>query len=164
MIEPSVDQLVRACALRANSWLFDDQIAHECGVDGNTLRAALRRGMQPGADRVYAGFARDYIAASNEVESHALTMIQQGGKDWQRAAWWLERWAPRRWGTKVPEAGPKEKVDIGDLISEIAERQRTLAELIAEPPPELEAALKANREKVIGLLGLGSAAVPENGD
>ena len=95
-IEPTEEQLARACYLRGESWLFDDQIAHEVGIDGNTLRAALKRGMQHNADAVYAEFARNYIVASNQVESHALLLIQQGGKDWQRAAWWLERWAPRR--------------------------------------------------------------------
>lgn len=150
--EPTPMQLHHACELRASSWLFDDQIAHEVGIDGNTLRACLRRGMQPGATEVYAGFAEDYIKASNAAEERALTMVQAGGKDWQRAAWWLERWAPRRWGAKVPEAGPKEKVDVADLIEEIAERQRTLAELLAAPPDELVAAMRANKETVLALV------------
>lgn len=150
--EPTEEQLARACYLRGESWLFDDQIAHEVGCDGNTLRAALRRGMQDGASRLYAEFSRSYIAASNQVESHALLLIQQGGKDWQRAAWWLERWAPKRWGNKVPDAGPREKVDISELIDEIAERQRTLSELLAQAPPELEAAIIANRGTVLKLL------------
>jgi hypothetical protein len=61
----------------------------------------------------------------------------------------------------VPVGGPREKVDIGELIDEIAARQRTLSELMASPPPELLEAMKANREALLPLLCAESTVTPK---
>lgn len=150
--EPTRDQLDRALELRRSTWLFDDQIAHEVGLDGATLRATISRGMRDDPSTMCAQFAANYIQASNDVEAGALSRIQTGIKGWEASAWLLERWAPKRWGKLVPVGGPREKVDIGELIDEIAARQRTLGELMAAPPPELLEAMRAHREALMPLL------------
>lgn len=147
--EPSRGQLDAALELRRTTWLFDDQIAHEVGLDGATLRAAISRGMRDDPSTMYAQFAQNYIQSSNDLEAQALARVQSGIKGWEASAWLLERWAPRRWGKHVPASGPREKVEVGDLIDEIAARQRTLRELMAAPPPELAEAIRANRETVL---------------
>jgi hypothetical protein len=154
--EPTRQQLDAALELRRTTWLFDDQIAHEVGLDGATLRAAISRGMRDDPSTMYAQFAGHYIQASNDLEAQALVRVQSGIKGWEASAWLLERWAPRRWGKSVPVGGPKEKLDVGELIDEIAARQRTLSELMAAPPPELAEAMRANRGAVLALLSADS--------
>ncbi len=150
--EPSRQQLDAALELRRTSWLFDDQIAHEVGLDGATLRVAISRGMRDDPSTMFAQFAANYIQASNDLEAQALCRVQSGIKGWEASAWLLERWAPRRWGKLVPASGPREKVEVGDLIDEIAARQRTLRELMAAPTPELAEAMLASRETILALL------------
>lgn len=158
--EPTRQQLDAALELRRTTWLFDDQIAHECGLDGATLRAAISRGMRDGPETMCAQFAQGYIQASNDLEAQALIRVQSGIKGWEASAWLLERWAPRRWGKLVPVGGPREKVDVSDLIDEIAARQRTLNELMAAPPPELLEAMRAHREALMPLLCADSGVTP----
>lgn len=159
--EPSRQQLEAALELRRGTWLFDDQIAHEVGLDGATLRAAIGRGMRDDPSTMCAQFAQMYIQASNDLEAQALVRVQSGIKGWEASAWLLERWAPRRWGKLVPTTGPREKVEIGDIIDEIAARQRTLNELMAAPPPELVEAIRANREALMPLLCAESTITPK---
>ncbi len=163
MSEPTRQQLGAALELRRTTWLLDDQIAHEVGLDGATLRAALTRGMRDDPSTMCAQFAAQYIQASNDLEASALARVQTGIKGWESSAWLLERWAPRRWGKHVPEAGPREKIDVGVLIDEIAARQRTLNELMAAPPPELVEALRANKEQLLPLLSAESEVTPTGG-
>ncbi len=159
--EPTQQQLDAALELRRETWLFDDQIAHEVGLDGATLRAVISRGMRDEPHTMCAQFAAQYIQASNDLEGQALARVQSGIKGWEASAWLLERWAPRRWGKLVPSGGPREKVDIGDLIDEIAARQRTLSELMAAPPPELLDAMRANAAHLLPLLGSESGVTPK---
>jgi hypothetical protein len=56
----------------------------------------------------------------------------------------------------VPASGPREKVEVGDLIDEIAARQRTLRELFAAPTPEMAEAMVASRETILALLTEGA--------
>jgi hypothetical protein len=158
--EPTRGQLDAALELRRTTWLFDDQIAHEVGLDGATLRAVISRGMRDDPDTMCAQFAANYIQASNDVEAGALSRVQTGIKGWESSAWLLERWAPRRWGKLVPVGGPREKVDIGELIDEIAARQRTLDELMGAPPPELIEAMRANKDALMMLLCAESEVTP----
>lgn len=150
--EPTRQQLDAALEIRRSTWLFDDQIAHEVGLDGATLRAAITRGMRDDPSSMFAQFAEHYIRASNDLEAQALVRVQSGIKGWEASAWLLERWAPRRWGKNVPVGGPREKVEIGDLIDEIAARQRTLDELMAAPTTELLDAMRRNRDALLPLL------------
>lgn len=158
--EPTQRQLDTALELRRNTWLFDDQIAHECGLDGATLRAVISKGMRDDPSTMAAQFAANYIQASNDLEIRALERVQSGIKGWEASAWLLERWAPRRWGKLVPVGGPREKVDIGELIDEIAARQRTLRELMAAPPPEMLDAMRAAKETLLPLLCADSGITP----
>lgn len=161
MPEPTRQQLDAALELRRSTWLLDDQIAHECGLDGATLRAVISRGMRDEPETMCAQFAAAYIQASNDLEAQGLARVQSGIKGWEASAWLLERWAPRRWGKLVPVGGPREKVDVSDIIDEIAARQRTLNELMAAPPPELVEAIRANRDALMPLLCAEANITPE---
>jgi len=160
MSEPTREQLDAALEARRNTWLFDDQIAHEVGLDGATLRGVITRGMREDPSTMCAQFAAHYIQASNDLEAQALARVQSGIKGWEASAWLLERWAPKRWGKLVPVGGPREKVDVSELIDEIAARQRTLNELMAAPPPELAEAIRANRAALLPLLCAESDSTP----
>lgn len=143
--------------LRRSSFLFDEQVGQKCGVERNTLKRWLGMGVTEGAQEPYLSFARDYSEASIEVENKALNAILEAkqGKDnddWRAIAWWLERWKPTRWGKCVPEAGPREDIDIQHLVQDAVHRTQTLAELFEQPPPELEKAMRQNREAILAVL------------
>lgn len=147
---------------RADSYLFDEQIALKNGVERDTLKRWLSLGVAENASEPFASFAKDYSEASIECEEKALEEIRdarqgKGERDWRATAWWLERWRPLRWGARVPDAGPRESIDVQVLVEQNEARQRTLLELLDDPPPELEAALLAKRERILALL----SATPE---
>lgn len=143
---------------RRTSRLFDAQVALRCGVEARTLRRWLQMGVSEDAQEPFLSFARDYSDASVAVEDEALEDVKagetgkMGGPHWQSAAWFLERWKPRRWGKCVPEAGPVEDIDMQVLADEAEKRATTLAELFDDPPLELEKAMRQNREKILALL------------
>lgn len=144
-------------SVRSTSKLFDTQVAQRCGISAGTLRWWLTKGLREEAEEPYVSFAKDYSdAAINqedaEVDNLLLGRDAKNGGDWKASAWWLERRHPKRWGNRVPEAGPSEDVQIQDILLEAAERKRTLAELLDDPPPELLAALKESRAKLEALL------------
>lgn len=147
----------RLVALRRSSRLFDAQVAQRCGISGGTLRYWLAKGVSERAPELYARFAQQYTDAAVEVEDESLDKVLAGesgkhGNDWKAHAWFLSRWRPQRWGERVPERGPAEAIDIEALVLESQERKRSLAELFADPPDELLAALRENREAVEAVL------------
>lgn len=148
---------------RRTTWLFDTQVALRCGVEAKTLKRWLTMGLSVGAQEPFLSFTREYAEASIYVEAQCLEAIKEGkeGKDggsWKAAAWFLERWKPTRWGNRVPEAGPREDIDIQQLVEDSEHRVETLTELLSDPPAELEKAMRANREAILALLALD---VPE---
>ena len=115
---------------RRSSRLFDEQIAIRCGLEGKTLRRWLTMGVTEGAQEPYLSFTREYAEAGIQVEDQALEEIREGregnqGGSWKATAWWLERWKPTRWGARVPEAGPRECVDIQQLVEDAGRRALT---------------------------------------
>jgi hypothetical protein len=146
-------------ATRAESYLFDEQVALKNGVERETLKRWLAMGVAENAREPYVSFARDYSQASIECEETALEEIRdarqgKGERDWKATAWWLERWRPLRWGSKVPAGGPRESIDVQLLVEQNEQRKTTIAELFDEPPPELEAAMLEKRDKILALLGV----------
>lgn len=144
---------------RTESYLFDEQVALKNGVERETLKRWLALGVAEHAQEPYLSFAKDYSEASIACEEKALEEIRdarqgKGERDWKATAWWLERWRPMRWGSKVPDAGPRESIDLQQLVEQNEERKTTLAELFDEPPPELEAAMHAKRDRILALLGV----------
>jgi hypothetical protein len=51
--------------------------------------------------QVYAGFYGACARASAVVEASALEVVRSGRPDWRRAAWFLERRFPERWGKRA---------------------------------------------------------------
>lgn len=144
---------------RRTTRLFDTQVALRCGVEAKTLKRWLAMGVSEWAQEPYLSFAREYSDASIEVEEQALDDIARGdtgkmGGDWKATAWWLERWKPTRWGKNVPESGPREDIDVQQLVEDTERRTQTLTELLSDPPPELEKAMRQNRDAILALLQL----------
>lgn len=146
--------------------LFFTQVCIRCGVDAKTVKRWLTMGVQEGAQEPYLSFAREFAEAEIQAEDDALEVIARGqdakgGCDWKAVAWWLERWKPTRWGARVPEAGPREDVDMQQLIEDSERRSETLVELLADPPPELEKAMRQNREAILAMLAQDTPELPE---
>jgi hypothetical protein len=151
---------------RRTTRLFDTQVAIKCGVEAKTLKRWLTMGLSEEAVEPFASFTREYADAAIEVEDQALEEIREGkdakaGGDWKATAWWLERWKPTRWGARVPESGPREDIDIQQLVEDAERRRETLLELFADPPPELEKAMRQNRDAILALLGADAPELPE---
>jgi hypothetical protein len=162
-LTPELHEALVEC--RRSTRLFDAQVGQKCGVEAKTLRRWLTMGVTEGAQEPYLSFTREYSDASIQVEEDAIQDIVRGdtgkmGGDWRATAWWLERWKPTRWGRHVPEAGPREDIDVQQLVQEAEHRVATLGELFAEPPPELEKAMRQNRESILALLQQ-TAGLPE---
>jgi hypothetical protein len=152
--------------LRRTTRLFDTQIALKCGVADATLRTWVAMGVREGAQEPYLTFSQEYSDASIDVENEALEVVREGksgkeGGDWKAAAWFLERFRCCRWGNsdRVPQGGPKEALDVQQIIEAGEERKRTLTELFDEPPPELVAAMVASKDRILALLS--ESAGPE---
>lgn len=144
-------------AMRSSSKLFDTQVAQRCGIAASTLKWWLTKGLLENAEEPYASFAKAYSDAAIAQEDAVLDELLEGkdsrtGGDWKAQAWWLERRHPKRWGNRVPEAGPTEDIQIQDILLEAAQRKLSLAELLDDPPPELVAALKESRAKLEAIL------------
>jgi hypothetical protein len=157
-----MDKLVK---LRKRSLLFDAQIGLRCGLHPDTIRHWLKLGLQKDAHEPYKTFAQRYSDAKLHVEEQQLKRGAERGKDGAGNRWWLEKSIPKRYGVAVPASGPPQAIEIEDLLKEIAEQPRTLDELLADPPLELQEAMVRNAAAIRSFL---DAAVPllapENGN
>lgn len=139
--------------LRRTTRLFDTQIALKCGIADSTLRGWVSMGLAEDAKEPFLSFAKEYSDASIDVEDRALKNIEEHHEEWKADAWFLERFRPMRYALeRVPQGGPREALDVQQLIEAGAERKRTLVELLSEPPPELVSALVACKAQVLALL------------
>lgn len=176
---PQQDALTVALAKRiltvaAGSRLFDSQIAMRCNVHPDTLRLWLVKGMLENAEEPHKSFAREYSRIQIEHEDYAASAVADAAQppeigpeglamrgDWKAAAWFLERRYPKRWNpVHQPQMGPAEAIDIEQLLRAAAQKGDSLKELFANPPPELEEALRANAETIRAFL----AMLPEGKD
>jgi len=166
MLTPDLQE--KLIHLRSTKHLFDSEIAFRCGVSDRTLYRWISLGLDEDAKQPYKDFAQQYINAVIDQEDEVLEMVLKGhngknGSDWRAGSWWLERRHPTRWGNKFPDGAPG--FDVRELLEANEQRHQTLNELLAEPPPELEAALIDNREAILAILGVqGPAALPEPSD
>lgn len=108
------------------------------GVDVATVRRWIQRGAQarqreegPLPDDVpFADFCAAVKKGRALAVSRAQAVIQKRGKNWQAAAWWLERSAPY-WR--------KESLGFEGQIPKAQEERRTIEWVLGkppEPPPE----------------------------
>lgn len=140
MLSPKLaDTLVQ---LRTKSLLFDAQIALKAGVHPETLRNWLSWGLRQNAKEPYKKFAKRYARAKTKVEEAQLKKGAEGGKEGAGNRWWLEKAFPKRYGLSVPASGPPQAIEIEDLLREGDEQNENLVELMRNPPPELQAAMK----------------------
>lgn len=154
--------------MRRTTRLMDTQVAVRCGISRQMLDRFMTLGLLPEAQEPYLSFAQEYSDAGVEVENEALEAVKKGdtgkmGGDWRADAWFLERFRPTRWGSKIPEGGAREALDTQTLVDEMVNKLTSLEELLSEPPPELEAAMLAPgvREKLLALLGGEPSNSPE---
>lgn len=100
------------------------------------------------------------ISAADEVETLEETQERRG--DWRAAAFLLERRFPKRWGHDAAETSQRDSLDVAALLEEAESRGQDLDDLLASPPPELEAAILRNKDALLALLG-GAPALPTAG-
>jgi hypothetical protein len=153
-VELTLELAEALVAERRKSRLFDEQVGLRYGVEFGTLERWMMLGFAEDAQEPYRTFARAYSDASIELEAEVLEGIGDartggGNPDWKADAWWLERWRPGRWGKSVPAAGPREAINVQELLEHREQRTRTIAELFDEPPDELRAAMLEKREEII---------------
>lgn len=165
LTKPLMDKIL---GVAAACRIFDAQIAIRCGVDLDTLKLWLTKGLLVDAIEPYRTFAKEYSRIQIEHESAAAEEVYQAGLpppmdepqrgDWKASAWFLERRYPKRWNpARQPASGPSEAIDIETLLRESAQKGDSLKELFANPPPELEEAMRENAAAILALL----AALPE---
>jgi hypothetical protein len=166
--------LHRAIVDGVKSGLFDAQNALRRGIDITTLKSWVDRGLDEEAEEPFASFARDYLAASIEIEERTIAVILQAAEpwwgekesdeesdegsthkhekalhrgDWRAAAFFLERRWPLRWGvTRQPEGGPKEMLKLPDGVMN---RRKRVDEMTLAPPPELIRAFRRSGYDII---------------
>lgn len=150
--------------------LFDAQNALRHGIDITTLKSWVDRGLDEEAEEPFASFARDYLAASIEIEERTIAVILAAAEpwwsekesdedrthkhekalhrgDWRAAAFFLERRWPLRWGvTRQPEGGPKEMLKLPDGI---LNRKKRVDEMTLAPPPELIRAFRRSGYDIV---------------
>jgi hypothetical protein len=165
LTKPLMDKIL---ATAASCRLFDSQIAIRSKVDPGTLKLWLKKGLVPDAVEPYRTFAKEYSRIQIEHEGAAAEEVYQAGMqrdpdepprgDWKASAWFLERRWPKRWNpARQPLNGPSEGIDIEQLIRDMTQREESLKELFANPPPELEEAMRENADVIRALI----AALPE---
>ena len=118
---------------------FDDIAAKkfiESVRAGNTASAATRAagitttvlgqwvGAAKGNVEPFAGFVSRYRKAEADAEGEAVAAVRDAAaKNWQAAAWWLERRRPRAWAKR--EAPEKEApVNVSSMTPEQAEKRK----------------------------------------
>lgn len=132
---------------------FDAQNAIANGIHPDTLRNWLRWGLLPNAREPYKSFAEKYSKAQIQEESEILEIITvAAAKEWRAGAWFLEKKYPRRYGHLVPAAGPSQAIDVEALLKEATEQPANLIELLRNPPPELQLAMKAAAAEIRAFL------------
>ena len=92
------------------------------------------------------------ISAADETET--LDEIQEKRGDWKAAAFLLERRFPKRWGQQAAESAERDSLDVQRLLDEADSRGQDLDDLVSNPPPELEAAILRNKDRLLALLGV----------
>lgn len=93
---------------------YIETAAQACGITSGTLHDWLRRGGKndPADGGIYPNFSRAVEKAIGEAEARdVLTIGKAAEKQWQAAAWRLERKNFKKWGRKdyVEHAGDPDK-------------------------------------------------------
>lgn len=129
-------RVVRAAV--ANPNLTD--IADACEIHVLTLHAWIRRGMLPNADPLYAGFAAAVRKSRAQVRGKMFSiLVREAENDPKWAAYVLERMTEegeQTWQSTVPGPG---------------DQAVNLQHIMANPPPEVLAAIEAAGMKLVPL-------------
>ena len=138
--------------------LFDAQVADLNGVGRKTLFDWLSKGPAEGAEEPYKSFATRYVTRCAEIEQQAVILIKAAGEplelpsgedapkvdrgDWRATAWWLERWRPLRWGTRVRDPGVRDTWQSLNSVN----REKRAEDLLRNPTPDfLRAVARAGK-------------------
>lgn len=132
--------------------LFFKQLALKNGIHFMTLKRWLDRGLDQDAVEPFKSFAEAYFKKEAQVEADAVRKIKEaaddwsdngdrGNKrgDWRALAWWLERWKPLRWGTRVADPGV---ADSYRMPAEVNRHQKA-EDVFKNPTPEVLRAIAA---------------------
>jgi hypothetical protein len=166
------------------SGCYASTAAQSCGVIPKTLLRWVMRGQQPGAPAEMKAFSDEFMAIDATREIQVIKRIQSaadpqeitvqrtqteanGDKittaevrtvpgDVTALKWYAERRWPKRWAP--PKEGQQpglEEVQASKILEEAEGRDADLDELFADMPPELEAAMLRNADRVRALLEKG---------
>lgn len=119
-LTPDVHRLIVKMLASGN---YVETAAAAAGVDRMTIRAWLKRGAREKVGR-YAKFSRDVGKALGEAEASLLALIATaayGSKQWQAAAWILERKFPQRYGRRIQVEEAAERSTDNAIMEKIAE-------------------------------------------
>lgn len=132
--------------------LFDAQIAELNGVGKRTLFDWLTKGAMIDAVEPFKSFTERYVKRCAELEEAAVASIKAAGEpmalpewedgappqkvdrgDWKATAWWLERWRPLRWGTRVTDPGVRDTWQPPQAVN----RDKRAEDVFRNPTPEV---------------------------
>ena len=98
-------------------------------------------------------------AGKEHPEGSTLQRVtEQLRGDWRAATWYLEHRWPMRWGNRADE---RHELPLAKILESAESRPADLAELLANPTPELQAAMFQAREQILALLAPEVLALPE---
>jgi hypothetical protein len=92
------------------------------------------------------------IEPAEETETLEERIERRG--DWRAAAFLLERRFPKRWGEAAADSSQRDSLDLVQILDEAESRGQDLDDLVSNPPPELEAAILRNKDRLLALLGV----------
>lgn len=138
--------------------LFDAQVAELNGIGKRTLFSWLSKGESEDAVEPFRSFTERYRKRCAEIEQDAVVAIKAAAEplelpegepgmpaprvdrgDWRALAWWLERWRPLRWGTRITDPGVRDtwQPPTGQ------DRSKRAQDVFRNPTPELLRAVSA---------------------
>jgi transposase-like protein len=132
-------------------------VAADTAIEQQCL-AVIRSGA---VDKKYRKTKRVVRAAKDSTDPEVTTETEWKCGDWRAMAWFAERKWPTRYGTVAPNYVAKNELPLQQLLADAEGRGQSLAELLQNPPAELEEAILQSREALLAILLAPAPKLPE---